>query len=100
VRAPGFLLLLLPLGSSVSVASSSTAPPTGALIHVPALGLDLPLLLEVPDAGRLAGLSRYASYRATQDGTMPTLRLGERRLRVPTVRWLDQLGVTYEAVQP
>ena len=74
--APGFPLSL---GSRLSVSSPFIAPPAGALIHVPALGRDLPLLLDVPDAGRLAGLSRYASYRAAEDGTMPTLRLGERR---------------------
>lgn len=55
-------------GVSVSVVSPSIAPPAGALIHVPAIGRDLPLLLDVPDAGRLAGLSRYASYRAAEDG--------------------------------
>ena len=84
----------------MSVVSPSIAPPAGALIHVPAIGRDLPLLLDVPDAGRLAGLSRYASYRAAEDGTMPTLRLGERRLRVPTGTWLDRLGLAYEAAIP
>jgi hypothetical protein len=94
--APGFPLSL---GSLLSVSSPFIAPPAGALIHVPALGRDLPLLLDVPDAGRLAGLSRYASYRAAEDGTMPTLRLGERRLRVPTGTWLDRLGLAYEAAR-
>lgn len=75
------------------------APPTGAHVFVPALAISLPLLLDVPDAGRLAGLSRYASYRAAGDGGLPTLRVGQR-LRVPTGPWLDRLGLRYEPVQP
>jgi hypothetical protein len=74
------------------------APPVGAVVFVPALGRSLPLLLDVPEAGALAGLSRYASYRAAQDGGLPVLRVGQR-LRVPTGSWLDLLGLSYEAQQ-
>src|SRR4051794_12559424 len=59
------------------------APASNALVRVPDLGLSLPLLLDVPDAGALAGMSRWASYRAATDGTIPTLKVGNR-LRVPT----------------
>lgn len=79
--------------------TSLIAPPTGARLHVPALGLDLPVLMEVPEAGALGGFSRYASYRAAREGALPTLRIGQR-LRVPTATWLDQLGLAYEPVQP
>ena len=67
-------------------------------VHVPHLGVLLPLLLDVPDAGALAGMSRWASYRAAADGTIPTLKVGNR-LHVPTCAWLDRLGVRYEAAR-
>lgn len=75
------------------------APPAAAHVYVPDLGAALPLLIDVPDAGTLGGLSRWASYRAANDGTIPTLKVGNR-LRVPTCAWLDRLGLRYEAVQP
>lgn len=62
--------------------ASVIASPDGARIHVPALGRDLPVLMEVPDAGALGGFSRYASYRAAREGAPPTLRIGQR-LRCP-----------------
>jgi hypothetical protein len=55
--------------------------------------------MDVPDAGALVGMSRARAYAATEDGTLPTIRVGHR-LRVPTARWLDVLGLTYQAVQP
>ena len=70
-----------------------------AHVFVPDLGFSLPLLIGVPDAGGLGGLSRWAAYRATQDGTIPTLKVGNR-LRVPTCAWLDRLGLRYEADRP
>jgi excisionase family DNA binding protein len=40
------------------------------------------LVYTVPEAGRLLGLSRNASYEAAKRGDIPTIRLG-RLLRVP-----------------
>ncbi len=37
----------------------------------------------VPDAGKLLGLARNASYEAAKRGEIPTLRFGGK-LRVPT----------------
>jgi excisionase family DNA binding protein len=45
--------------------------------------------LSVPDAGKLLGLGRNASYEAAARGQIPTIRFG-RLLRVP-VRALDRL---------
>ncbi|MDB4896172.1 MAG: hypothetical protein JWN15_2434 [Firmicutes bacterium] len=55
--------------------------------------------MDVPPAGALGQLSRWASYRAAEDGTMPTIRVGHR-LRVPTAKWLDVLGLTYTVQMP
>jgi hypothetical protein len=73
------------------------ALPAAAYVFVPDLGLSLPLLIDVPDAGAMGHMSRWASYRAAQDGTIPTLKVGNR-LRVPTCAWLERLGLRYEAV--
>ena len=41
-------------------------------------------VLSVPEAGRHVGLGRAASYEAAKRGQLPTIRLSERRLVVPT----------------
>jgi excisionase family DNA binding protein len=38
----------------------------------------LPLLLAVPEAARLLGISRAAAYRLTASGELPSRRLGGR----------------------
>jgi hypothetical protein len=50
------------------------------------------LVLSVPEAGRLVGLGRTASYDAARRGEIPTLKLGSR-LVVPRAKWLALLGV-------
>jgi excisionase family DNA binding protein len=40
------------------------------------------LVLEVPEAGRMLGLSRNASYEAAKRGDLPTIRIG-KLIRVP-----------------
>lgn len=40
----------------------------------------------VVQAGAMAGLGRNASYRAANNGQMPTIKLG-RKLRVPALLW-------------
>ncbi|QQW37226.1 helix-turn-helix domain-containing protein [Mycobacterium marinum] len=39
---------------------------------------DLPLLLAVPRAAQLLGISRAAAYRLVASGELPVLRLGGR----------------------
>ena len=39
--------------------------------------------LSVPEAGRIIGAGRCLSYRLAQEGLLPVLRLGKRKLRVP-----------------
>jgi hypothetical protein len=48
--------------------------------------------ISVPAAGALFGLAKNASYRAAAEGTLPAIRVGPRRLCVPTAalkRMLD-----------
>ncbi len=46
---------------------------------------DLPLLIPVPRAAQLLGISRAAAYRFASSGDLPTKRLG-RRLYVVAAR--------------
>lgn len=48
----------------------------------------LPLLLAVPEAYRLLGISRSAGYRLAESGELPTRRLGGR-IYVVTARFLE-----------
>ena len=48
--------------------------------------------IEVPEAGRVFGLGRSASYAAAARGEIPTLRIG-RRLVVPTAQLRRLLGL-------
>ena len=45
---------------------------------------DKPETYSVPEAGRIVGLGKNASYDAARRGELPTLRFG-RKLRVPRV---------------
>ena len=47
------------------------------------------LTLDVPEAGRLIGLSRTSAFEAARRGDLPTIRIG-RRLLVPK-RALEKL---------
>jgi excisionase family DNA binding protein len=47
------------------------------------------LILTVPEAGQLLGLSRVGAYQAARRGEIPTIRIG-RRVLVPRVA-LDRL---------
>ena len=40
----------------------------------------LPLVVSVPEAARLMGISRGMLYVMMRDGTVPTVRIGRRRL--------------------
>ena len=52
---------------------------------------DQRLTYDVPEAGRLAGLGRNASYEAVRRGEMPVLRIGGRLL-VPKKAWDRKLS--------
>jgi excisionase family DNA binding protein len=43
-----------------------------------------PATLTVPEAARLLGVSRALGYELARSGRLPVLRLGPRRLVVPT----------------
>jgi hypothetical protein len=45
-----------------------------------------PLTYSVPEAGRMAGLSRNSAYLAALRGEIPTISFG-RLLRVPAAAW-------------
>jgi excisionase family DNA binding protein len=52
------------------------------------------LVYEVPEAGRMLGLSRNASYEAAKRGDLPTVKIG-KLIRVPKVafhRMLERAG--------
>lgn len=49
--------------------------------------------LSIPEAGEVLGISRDLAYRAAARGDIPTVRLGPKRLRVPTAQLLALLGV-------
>lgn len=51
---------------------------------------DKRLVLEVPEAGAMLGLSRNASYEAAKRGDIPTIRIG-KLLRVPKAAFLKFL---------
>ncbi len=48
--------------------------------------------MTVPEAGRLFGLERAASYNAARRGDFPTITVG-RRLLVPTAKLRALLGL-------
>jgi excisionase family DNA binding protein len=52
---------------------------------------DKPETLSVPEAGRIVGLGKNASYDAAHRGQLPTLQFG-RKLRVPRAALERMLG--------
>jgi excisionase family DNA binding protein len=42
-----------------------------------------PLLLKVGEAARLLGTSAWTVYRMVEDGTLPSIRLRRRGMRIP-----------------
>jgi hypothetical protein len=51
-----------------------------------------PLTMAVPDAGKLIGLGRNASYEAVRRGDIPCIRIG-RRIMVPVAAFHRMLDV-------
>ncbi len=56
----------------------------------------LPLLIPVPQAARLLGISRAAAYRFASAGELPTKRLG-RRVYVVSAKLRDFIETKSEA---
>lgn len=56
------------------------------------------LALSIPQAGRMAGLSRAKAYQAARQGLIPTLDFGGRKI-VPKATWLRMLGIELTATQ-
>jgi excisionase family DNA binding protein len=56
---------------------------------------ELPPTISVEHAAKLLGVSRSVAYRAAASGKLPTITFG-RRLRVPTYRLLEMLGLPVE----
>ena len=52
---------------------------------------ELPLMLTVEEAGRLAGISRGHAYRLVRDSEIPSVRLGGA-IRVPREQLLEILN--------
>lgn len=53
------------------------------------------LVYDVPEAGRMLGLTRWASYEAAKRGDIPTVRFG-KLIRVPKAafeRMLQEAGL-------
>jgi excisionase family DNA binding protein len=53
------------------------------------LGADLPIVLSVPKAARLLGISKDLAYELVRQGELPAIDLGRRRVVVPTRRLLE-----------
>lgn len=49
--------------------------------------------LTVPQAGQVLGLGRSSAYEAARLGTIPTIRLSERHVVVPTAALRALLGL-------
>ena len=56
-----------------------------------------PCVINVEQAGRVAGISRGAAYQAAHRGDLPAVRFG-RRLVVPVAKLAELLGLTAEEV--
>lgn len=65
---------------------------TDAALGPPPSIVDLPPTISIEEAADLCGIGRNTAYRAAHCGELPSLRFG-RRIRVPTARLLELLGV-------
>jgi hypothetical protein len=50
-----------------------------------------PYGLSVPEAGKMIGLGKNASYEAVKNKQIPVLQIGGRKI-VPRLEWLKRLG--------
>jgi excisionase family DNA binding protein len=63
------------------------------------LGADLPIVLSVPKAAHLLGISKDLAYELVAAGTLPAMHLG-RRILVPTKRLMEFIEVCGDAERP
>ena len=59
------------------------------------------VLANVPTVAKMLGVGRSFAYQLVHDGTLPSVRLGERVLRVPVVevhRYIERLQQEKENV--
>jgi hypothetical protein len=49
--------------------------------------------MSVTEAGRWIGIGPYAAYQAARNGSLPTIKVGKRLLRVPTAALAAMLGL-------
>lgn len=49
------------------------------------------LVYNVPEAGKMAGLTRNGSYEAARNGSIPTIKFGKLR-KVPAAAWERMLA--------
>ncbi len=54
---------------------------------------ELPLSITVEHAGSLLGLGRSQAYSAAMRGDIPTVRIGERKLVVPTAALIRKFNL-------
>lgn len=57
--------------------------------------LDKPVLT-VEEAAQVLRVGKAAAYEAVRQGQIPVIRIGQRKLRVPTAKLLEMLGTTRE----
>lgn len=55
--------------------------------------------MTVEEAARWLGTGRTAAYEATRDGTLPVIRVGKHKLRVPTAAVARMLGLDSEPTE-
>ena len=65
--------------------------------EMPAMGETMPVVLTVPEAAVLLGMSRRSCYRAVEADAIPYLKVG-RRIMIPTARLLTQLGLPLDRI--
>jgi excisionase family DNA binding protein len=53
--------------------------------------------LSIEQAGQILGIGRAAAYSAVQAGHLPTIKLGRRRIVVPTAALWSMLGLDPDA---
>jgi hypothetical protein len=45
------------------------------------------LAIDIPEAGRMAGMTPQRAYAAARSGYMPTVKVGAQRKVVPVAKW-------------